>query len=105
MKLALVGKPETPTRFQNGTRRPFNPFYTSEAGAESRRPFFFQSCDRLPWRGKEKAIDSFEVAHKTFCRDDGFDSIDRRSMALGRQAGALFAVKPFDRHIPVVNHV
>ena len=105
MELRLAWEPEASSRFQSGTRRPFNPFYADKSSSERRQPFFFQSFQRLTGCRKEKSIHPLEVARKTFGRDDGFDSIDCRSMAVASQAGALFAVKPLDRYIPVVNDV
>jgi len=105
MKLRLAWKSEASSRFKDRTSRPFNPFHTHEAGTESGQPFFFQSFRRLIWCREEKAIDSLEVAVKTFGHGDGFDAIDRRSMAVASHPGAMFAVKPFDCHIAVGNDV
>ena len=72
MELRLAWKPEAPSRFQNGTGRPFNAFHADKSGTESGRPFFFQSF-RLTGCREEKSIHPLEVARKTFGRDDGFD--------------------------------
>src|SRR6185312_4571722 len=93
MKLRLAWKSETSSCFKDRTGRPFNSFNAHEAGTESRQPFFFQSFRRVTWCRKEKAIDPLEVAVKTFGYDDGFDAIDRCSMAVGSHPGAMFAVK------------
>jgi len=50
----------------------------------------------------EIAVHPFEVAIDPLLADDPFDSIDRCSVALGRQDGALLAVQAFELEVAII---
>ena len=56
-------------------------------------------------REEKVTIEPFEIAIDALVTNVGLDAIDRGRMTLGGQAGAVFAMQPFNFNVAVVHGV
>ena len=86
-----------------GARR--QPLDTGQARAVRRVELALEQS-RLVARAEEQvAVHALEVAVDPLGRDDRLDAVDGRAVALGRAAGAHFAVDALDLEVAVVDRI
>src|SRR6185369_14882433 len=100
VKLPLVLEPETRPVAERG-RRQLLDYFDADAAARLELPA--DDVRRFAARREEVSGEPLEVAVDLVPPHDRFDLVDRRRMALPRQAGVLRAVQLLDPEEPVVD--
>ena len=86
-------------------RQAFEFFYVDEPRAVRGRQLVVDGFFLLALRGKQVAVETFEVAVDVLRFHDRFDPVDGGRMALGGEPGSSFAVHALDFGVAVVDRV